>query len=155
VTDESPYHAVLRDLLAKREKLDTAIKLIEDLIGAGDLPGDSPVVPKEGQIRSDSFFGMTIADAAKRYLSVSKAPKTITEIADALRAGGYLFATRNPAATVKLTLYRLDRNGIDFVKLPSGQYGLREWYPNVARNKRKVADDAETENGDEEGQQET
>lgn len=133
------YQMVLDDLMARRAKLDAAISAIQEAMGMpataqasnGGSSGTSTV-------RSDSFFGMTVLEATKKFLAMSKRTKTITEITDALKEGGYTFATGNPLGTVSAVLHRTDAKGGEVIRVSKGVYGLAEWYP--GRGKRKSTD---------------
>lgn len=84
------YDSVLADLRAKREKLDAAIAGIELMLGlSSPSAATSPNTPIQAQeVESDSFFGMSIPDAARKFLGMRKKPQTTQEIADALNRGG-------------------------------------------------------------------
>jgi hypothetical protein len=73
---------------------------------------------------NDSFFGLTIAEATKKYLSAIKRTATVKTISDALIAGGLKSAAKNPVENVRSTLSRMPA----FV-LINGEFGLAEWYP--------------------------
>ena len=136
------YQLVLDDLIARRAKLDAAISAIQEAMGLSAGSGASVVAPAGGAgteaLRSDSFFGMTVIEAAKKYLAMSKRTKTAQEITDALKNGGYTFATGNPMATVTSVLHRSDAKGGDLVRVNKGTWGLAEWYP--GRSKRKTTE---------------
>jgi len=83
----------------------------------------SAEIPTE--LRGDTFFGMTVADAIKTYLAMVKRPQRAADIARALEQGGFLHSSKNWLNTVQATLTR--QKGI-VVKMPNG-WGLAEWYP--------------------------
>jgi len=74
---------------------------------AGSAPG--PMDPP-GPYAMASFY-----DAAAVYLSAAGEPKTVREIAEALRAGGYPTRAGNFSATARTMLHRL---------LPGNAYGI-------------------------------
>ena len=140
------YEAVLADLRNKREHLNVTIANIEQLIAMGFLKGTiSPLVlgssangladptdrarPTEGeenlpkQVESDTFFGLSAVEAAKKYLKIVKRPTAMKEIEDALRAGGYLTNSQNFYAN----LYTAVMRSSDFRKVGK-KWGLAEWY---------------------------
>ena len=139
------YQLVLDDLMARRAKLDAGIAAIQEAMGITGPPNGSAAVGANGagSIRSDSFFGMTVHEAAKKFLTMSKRTKTAQEIADALVEGGYTFATGNPLGTVSTVLHRADAKGGEIVRVSKGTYGLSEWYPGRPK-KKKGADKGST-----------
>src|SRR5258708_33902921 len=97
------YAAVLHDLKKRRDDLDKAISGIEQLMGLpvstvanGDMSSPvSMLAPGDTNISSDAFFGMNIAKAAQKYLSMRKKPATPTEIAAAFEQGGFPHQSAN------------------------------------------------------------
>lgn len=148
------YEAVLEDLRAKRDELNTAIAAIERLVRGGASPKDSATngegasgsppadgveevaVPIESkQLREDTFFGLSATAAAKRYLGMVKRPVLTQELVEALKKGGYL----TNAANFYSNLYTTLKRSPDFTNLGKGKWGLSEWYPNRPRKKAKGA----------------
>lgn len=138
------YEAVLVDLEARRAQIDKAIEAVQLIIG---LPGGSVIAgpvgagttmrraePLPAEIRGDTFFRMNIGDAAAKYLKMSKAPKTLPEIAEALTQGGITHASKNFQTTLHVALSRAAEKGI-LAKVKRGQWGLAEWYPGMKRRK--------------------
>ena len=75
----NPYDAVIADLEAKRAEIDAAVRLMKKLrdrigmsvaddAGSGWKDEIQLALGAENDIPSDAFFGMTIADAAVKYL---------------------------------------------------------------------------------------
>src|SRR4051812_12684919 len=93
------YTSVLADLKARRAQLDNVISMLEAFVAGGlpplgGLPTNSPdalptgnSAPPSNIIESDTFFGLSITEAAKKFLSMRKKPATVPEIVDALRRG--------------------------------------------------------------------
>src|SRR5262245_18228097 len=104
------YHAVLADLKAQREKLDAAIAGIETMLGMQASSGAAQVgaskLAAPTEIKSDTFFGMSIVNAAEKYLNMVKAPKANPEIAAALEKGGLHNTSGNFANTVGSVIAR-------------------------------------------------
>lgn len=154
---EIDYSAVLADLRKRRDDLDRAIAGIEQLIGLpstsaqgaesaledGDKgegartplrgagkPADPPL-PSGGPLPSDAFFGMSISQAAQKFLTIRKKPATAPEIAEALEQGGLPHQSSRLPNTVNSVL---TRNSVGaspiFAKVKRGTWGLRAWYPN-------------------------
>src|SRR2546430_8646508 len=86
------YQTVLADLRRKRDELDKAIAGIEIILGltpsGGAALGAAAANGEPAEVRPDSFFGMSIANAAQKYLLMVKKPQTTPEIASALHRGG-------------------------------------------------------------------
>lgn len=139
MTENVDYGAVLADLKQRREQLDATIATIEQLAGTGALAGGQES-SGNGEIRSDSFFKMTIPNAAKKYLRIKKQPQLAPEIARALEQGGYTHQSSDFTQTVATTLLRIwERNGT-IVKLPDKRWGLGEWYGTPKPRRTKEAE---------------
>jgi len=135
------YNRVLADLRERRDKLNAAIAAIEEMsLGTGGLDsgGDSDTAAGDESpiqmpqristarygLLSDSFFQMSAADAAKKYLRIVKRPAGTKEICDALTRGGYLTNAKNFYSNLYTTLLRTP----DVIKVKK-EWGLAEWYP--------------------------
>jgi hypothetical protein len=134
--EQNAYDVVLADLLAQRERLDAAIAAIQALKGGGGPTGSggSNAATQTGngsgstKIESDSFFGLTILEAAKKYLSMVKRPQKAGAITEALKQGGYTFSTSSPLPVVASLLNRDDAKGGEIVRVSKGMFGLASWY---------------------------
>src|ERR1017187_8647555 len=84
-TEPIDYVAVLGDLKARRANLDSAISGIEQIMAQ---VGTVPTQPRDTVLSDDAFFGMSIQDAIRKYLSIVRKKKTVKEITDGLEAGG-------------------------------------------------------------------
>src|SRR5437879_2437948 len=92
------YEAVLADAEAKRAFWDSVVAIVKQIIGQGGeatsfaLPfKPAPTVPSllaRGEVRPDSFLGMTVVVAIKKYLQMAGSKQTTEQIADALLKGG-------------------------------------------------------------------
>jgi hypothetical protein len=132
--NQNPYMAVLADLERDRDQINAMIAMIRKRAGlSGDDASATPATGgNQGQqtsaegieLRSDTFFGMVISDAIRKYLNIVKRPKKTAEIARALEAGGMQHMSKRWFATVQTTLVRM--HGV--VRLPNG-WGMLEWYP--------------------------
>src|SRR5438477_411254 len=67
-------------------------------------PTAKPIDP--AMISDDAFFGLSITEAAKKYLGMVKRKQTVREIADALDRGGLPHTSSNFVATVATMLRR-------------------------------------------------
>ena len=137
------YEAVLADLRSKRDHLNATIAGIEQLLGVlgttvgGGQGGPNSsgaqgrstsgngepeeLLPKE--ILSDTFFGLSAVDGARKYLRMVKQPATMKAMHDALLAGGYLTQSQNFYAN----LYTAIMRNKEFQKVGK-KWGLAEWY---------------------------
>jgi hypothetical protein len=136
---EIDYAKVLQDLKSKRDRLNSAIEGIEEMLGMAPSPaspengnrpppeqvlvdGTGRLLPR--QVASDSFFQMSASAAAEKYLNIVKRPASTNEICDALIRGGYLTNSKNFYSNMYTTLSRTP----EFVKVKK-DWGLAEWYP--------------------------
>jgi len=141
------YQAVIADLKAKRARLDQLIAGIE---AEKLVPTDASAVldPTMGSggllataIHPDTFFGLSIGEAAKKFLKMARRAQHTKAIADALAQGGMKRPTDN---TMSVILIRAAK-GREIVKVGKGMWGLSEWYPKSPkeptddRRKRPVA----------------
>lgn len=134
------YEAVLEDLRAKRDRLDAAIRGIETILGLQSsgvaLPvASGPSAPASQEVEPDSFFGMSIPDAIRKYLGMKKKPQSTQEIANALDRGGLTHQSENFGNTVGSILHRIDNSGGDIVRVGRGTWGLATWYPGARRKR--------------------
>ncbi len=106
------YKSVLADLIARRAKLDAAIAAIEEFTGqSGDDAGEGAPSKRVTVGLSREYRGMTIADAAIKFLKAKGAPQGTSEIATALRLGGIGSNSKNMYRTVYNTLSgRMDKH---------------------------------------------
>lgn len=131
------YRAVLADLEVRRAQLDQVIAGIRLILGEQGEGFSTPSTPDGAkreipqEVKSDTFFGLSVTDATKKYLTIVKDPKSTQEIADALKAGGFKSTAKNFYSNVFTALSRDDT----FCKIKRGQWGLSEWYPGLSRSK--------------------
>jgi hypothetical protein len=140
--DKENYSVILADLEADKAEIESLIAYVKRKLGQGDNGASS-----EGQgmrtqssnsaIPTDAFFGLSLVEAAKKYLSMVKAPKTAREIADALEGGGFKTTSQNFSNTVFSVLSREDKNEGAIAKVNRG-FGLAEWYPGLKRSKQQT-----------------
>lgn len=151
------YSAVLADLERKRDELDRTIATLRAFAGiAVEGPSEPPppagpggTPPKTApakkdaptELRSDTFFGMKAPEAIRTYLLMSKGPRAVAEIVQALQSGGFMTSATNLYNNLYTALTRMEKND-EARKLPDGRWGLAEWYPATA--KRKAAKPAST-----------
>jgi hypothetical protein len=81
---------------------------------------------RKPEIRPDEFFGMTQAEAARKYLKRIGHAISFDDLVAALQAGGCRVGGDNPKKVLYISLVRNTR---DFVPPQQGYIGLREFYP--------------------------
>lgn len=85
-----------------------------------------------GSLRTDHFYGKTLAEAGQIYLEMRKASglgsASVNEIYDALKAGGYKFNAANDDYAKNGVRISLRKTPAIFHQLPNGDYGLSAWY---------------------------
>lgn len=144
------YDAVLEDLRAKRDELNTAIAAIERIARGGasgpaangetasGTPQNSGMEEPAAEpkhVREDSFFGLSATAAARKYLNMVKRPVVTQDLVDALKQGGLLTNAKNFYSNLYTSLKRSE----EFTNLGRGKWGLTEWYPNRPRPAKKLA----------------
>ena len=136
--------ASIAGLEAWRDQIDAAIETLRHLkahgisLPAGPGHAKTPAATS-GKIEHDTFFQMTIPDAAAKYLGMMKRTKPNPELAEALLKGGLKTAAKNFPENVRTILSRDDR----FVKVNS-EWGLAEWYPAMRKERKGKNGGAET-----------
>lgn len=148
------YLIVLADLEARKAQIESAIVVIKGLVSAGitSVPvtqtismaqpsaqpsGQPSAQPTIGatEIQSDTFFGLNIMEATKKFLAMRKRPVMAPEIVESLRKGGQIHSMSETFAnTLGSILSRSEANGGPIVRIGRGTYGLREWYANKSRS---------------------
>jgi hypothetical protein len=137
---EIDYAAVLVDLETRRAALDGAITVLRQLVGNGALDAvPSPGMKIEERDATPSevvpgvFHGLSVSEAARKFLEMTKAKQRTVDIASALRQGGIESTADNFYGNVFTTMKRRK----DFVKL--GKFwALAEWYPTRATSPAKA-----------------
>jgi hypothetical protein len=132
MAEAANYQAVLADLIARRARLDHLIAGIkaEMAVQPDALPGpelDSPNAahPNAVDIHPDSFFGLSIIEAAKKFLRMARRAQHLTAIASALEQGGLKRPTDNVMSGILVRAAK----GREVTKVGKGMWGLSDWYP--------------------------
>lgn len=141
------YAAIVADLEAKRDALNTAIASFRTAISLGALgkvgelpPASTGMVPSGfantsfasisgGEVPAGAFLGKSIPEAAKLYLEIVRKKQTSREIAEALIKGGMESTSKNFNQMVHSVLDRARKSNTGIVKLDRSHWGLVEWYP--------------------------
>lgn len=103
------YKPILADLLARRDKLNSAIAAIQEFAGES-----ASVKPKPSE-----FKRMTIAEAAIQFIQNSGQPQETGDIAAALKAGGLGSNAKNLYRTLYNSLVTRMKTQKDIVKVGS------------------------------------
>lgn len=137
---------------------------INDLCRMAGLPERYPGATTEHEstggpgIKSDQFYGRALATVVREYLELRKAAgqgaATVSEIYDALKAGDYKFDAKTVENAKRGLRISLSKNTTTFHRLPSGRYGLREWYPVAAEQATQTNGRQEGDNGEVEAEDE-
>ncbi len=134
--------AMIADLEAKKAAIENAIMALRAIypaepslgtILAGGPPASGKAVDPE-RIPTDAFFGMrSLAEAAKKYLSLVKRKQTTKEIVQALERGGFPHQSKSLYSTLYTALQREEeREGGDIVRIGS-EWAIASWYPGRGR----------------------
>ena len=133
MAEASNYQAVLADLMARRARLDHLIAGIKaemavqpDALPGPELESTPNAVPLGAvDIHPDSFFGLSIIEASKKFLRMARRAQHLTAIASALEHGGL----KRPADNVLSGILVRAAKGREVTKVGKGMWGLSEWYP--------------------------
>jgi hypothetical protein len=123
-------------------------KLINQLCGYAKLPlmyQDSELLPSGFNtltVQRNSFFGRPLTACVRDYLEMRKranqGPSSLNDIFEALQAGGYdldTISSRNEADQKRGVAISLGKNSTTFIRLPTDDWALLEWYPNIKKRK--------------------
>lgn len=142
-----PYEAVLADLRAKRDDIERVILTLESyrsgapIVGVAKPEALKERAPTNGAVLgSGAFLGMNIVDATKALLASRRQQMSNPEIAAALKAGGLVMNSAQPANTIGSVLTRRFQQVGDVVRVGRGMWGLAEWHPNVRFKKRPIGE---------------
>jgi hypothetical protein len=137
VSSEIDYIAVRDDLKKRIETLQAGLAAVEAIIAAGAIStSGSPRVSGSQDIPEDAFLGMTLGDAAVKYLGMVRKMQTTAQIAEGVKQGGLPHAKANAVYTAltrreeKIGDVRVDENNL---------WGLTEWHPTARRRSRPVS----------------
>lgn len=90
------YEAVLADLRTQRQKIDTAISVLEDLLGVGNAPaGTAPAIAQiaifdnaDGAGEPPDFTGARLQDAIIQVVERASTPPVTKDVFDRVVEGG-------------------------------------------------------------------
>lgn len=148
------YGAVLKDLESKRAALTNAINGIRAIMGLAaespTLESEHPATRKNG-IAPNAYFGMTLAEASKAYLTHVHQKQSLNQILEGIVKGGQQKTAYN---TLYSVLRRRENKIGDIVQVDE-EWGLREWFPNYRKPVRSQVVESEKDDSEtaaEEGQ---
>jgi hypothetical protein len=123
------------------ERISTTIGTLKYFRSQGGSVPDMPPLAgvrasSSGEISHDTFFKMTVPDAAEKYLKLATKTKLTSDIAKALLAGGLKSTSKDFAGMVKTVLSRDAR----FTRVEK-EWGLVEWYPGMRRGNRPATNE--------------
>jgi hypothetical protein len=127
--------AAIADLEGWIERISTAVETLKMFrAGGGALPAGVPLSPTtrqpaSGEIRHDTFFQMTVPDAAEKFLALAKKTIPTSTMAESLLKGGLKSAAKNFPSMLNTVLSRDSR----FVRV-NREWGLDAWYPGMRKN---------------------
>jgi len=81
-------------------------------------------------------------------------PATVREIYDIMKAGGYKFDAKDDENAMRGISISMCKNVAKFHRLPSGKFGLTEWYPALKEKKQAENNEKEAITEDRQYQQE-
>lgn len=86
-------------------------------------------------LKGDEYYMQPIARVIGLILEKRKmsglGPATVKEMYDAMKAGGYKFDAKDDENAMRGISISMSKNVAKFHKLPSGKFGLTEWYPEL------------------------
>lgn len=135
-TGQGPYDTAIQDVERQIEDLQRTLETLFQLKARHDGTAGVPITAARtagnAEISHDTFFGMTIAEAAQKYLAMTKVTKSTADIAAALEQGGLKHSSKDFPANVRSIIGQRD----EFVRVPNGDWGLGDWYPGLGRGKK-------------------
>ena len=99
------YVKILEDLKSRRAAIDEAIEAISRLLATEGVEVEGHRAP------TGAFTGMTIIDAARKYLTMVKRPAPTKEIVEALERGGLQHKAKDFYASVYAILRQEAQKG--------------------------------------------
>lgn len=141
--NQNPFEVAIAALESRREQVNAEIdadiaklrEIGERMSGMALTSGAIATVP--AKIEKDTFYNLTLPDAAKKFLAMSnRKPQTTNAIIDALEKGGL---KRTTYASMYTSLSRREVNVGDIVNV-NGDWGLPEWYGAKPKPKKRPTD---------------
>lgn len=96
-------------------------------------------IPTGKGMRGDEYYGRALATVIAEILEKRNrkgmGPATIREIYEEMKDGGYRFDAKDEDLAMRGITISVRKNVAKFHKLPSGKFGLTEWYPDLKERK--------------------
>lgn len=142
--------ADLQEKIVEYERLTNKVKLsvnalcalydAEPIYALDDMISSTSMARMPGlTFRPDEFFGKPFSTCVREILNARKArdlgPADPKEVFEALRSGGFAFDAKDDESAFRGMQISISKNTAVFVRLPSGQIGLEEWYDRTRRPK--------------------
>ncbi len=136
-------------VVEKEKELNEAKKMANNLCQMFGKPplyeiNDEPASVFVGQLNGDEYYGRPLATVVTNILETRKirgvGPATIRDVYDQMKLGGYQFETKDDDNAMRGMRITMAKNP-KFHKLPSGKWGLKEWYPNIKEDKEKTPEE--------------
>lgn len=143
------WAAALEDIEARIAKLQGVAAGIREMLAGSSTPVPGGGPSGGGSIKPDTFLKLSIPDATKKLLEMTRAKQSTQEVMDALEKGGLPPSKYN---TVYSILSRREKLVGDIINM-KGDWALAEWYPNHRPKAKKDA--AEDKNGKKEQEKAT
>jgi hypothetical protein len=123
------------------------------------VAGVDPMYPDEDQdstgpsfrMKADEYYGKPFSTAAKMYLQRRRTAVSAEDIMRGLEQGSFDYDALEwkPETRLRAVASSLAKNTAIFHKLPSGLFGLKEWYPEAIERKKTKKDATNDEQKDE------
>lgn len=131
------------EISAAEADINTKKSTVNVLCGAVGRPPkfaiNEPEKPKDlpTSFPPDAFYGEPLASSARKVLEASKqagrGALSLDALYEALKSGGFAFDAKSDATARRSLAISLSKNTAAFVRLPNGDYGLKQWYKRVVR----------------------
>jgi hypothetical protein len=127
-SDGADYAAVLADLREQRARLDAAIHALEAVMDVAHA--EPPMSVAAGAVNpalTPDYDGMTVYEAAVRYLQAKGVGQRTTQILKGLQRGGIALTGKSPINSLGAILNDNLRRHKHLVRLDRGLWGLSSW----------------------------
>lgn len=142
---EQKLEAQLKDVAETKKAINLLLKMGGEPPRYTDIDSGGAVALA---VRSDMYYGQplssVVGDVLTRNKSAGGGAMSVNEIYDAMVKGGYKFETQSDDNAKRGLRISLTKNSTKFHRVPNGNWGLREWYPNVKAERVPIDDDNES-----------
>ncbi len=137
---EIDYTAVRDDLKSRIEQLQSALAAVENIlssVGQAGASGNHRTANTRQDVQPDEFLGMSIPDAATKFLELVRFAQTIAQIHEGIQKGGLPHTKYNAVYTA---IWRREFPAGVFARVPDSDtsWGLAEWWPTNPGIKKKI-----------------